>query len=135
LPFADGSFDLVAFVTSLEFVADPAAALREARRVGRRGLILGVLNAASPLGLRRKLGARFRPSPYGPAHFYTTRGLARLLRRELGTEARIVALSTALWPGWVPKPLHRLPFGAFVGAAVAFAPTDGRTGPLGRQIE
>ncbi|MHB9092549.1 MAG: class I SAM-dependent methyltransferase, partial [Chloroflexota bacterium] len=74
LPFAAGAFDLVAFVTSLEFLADPAAALREARRVARQGIVLGVLNGASPLGLRRKLEARFRPSPYAAARFYTTRG-------------------------------------------------------------
>ncbi|MCL4465577.1 MAG: class I SAM-dependent methyltransferase [Chloroflexi bacterium] len=117
LPFADGAFDLVAFVTSLEFLPNPAVALREARRVGRLGVILGVLNAASPLGLRRKLEAPFRPFPYGTAHFYTTRGFAGLLRRELGADARVVVVRTALWPRW-----------AFIGAAVDFAPTDGRRG-------
>jgi ubiquinone/menaquinone biosynthesis C-methylase UbiE len=131
LPFTDDAFDVVAFVTSLEFVADTAAALREARRVGRLGMFLGVLNAASPLGLRRKVEARFRPSPYATARFHTTHGLAGLLRREMGANARIVALRTALWPEWVPQPLRRLPFGALVGAAVAFAPAEDRNDVLG----
>ncbi|MHB1133159.1 MAG: class I SAM-dependent methyltransferase, partial [Chloroflexota bacterium] len=135
MPFADGSFDLVAFVTSLEFLADPTAALREARRVARRGLLLGVLNAASPLGVRRKLEARLGPSPYGAARFYTTRGLDGLLRRALGADARVVAVRTALWPGWVPSALRRLPCGAFVGAAVALTPSAGRRGATEARIE
>ena len=37
LPFTDGSFDAVVIVSALEFVPDPAACLRECRRVLRRG--------------------------------------------------------------------------------------------------
>ena len=126
LPFTDNSFDLVAFVTSLEFVADPSAALREARRVGRFGLIIGALNAFSPLGLRRKLHSRFRPSYYSAAHFYTPWSLRKVVRQELGDDVRIVTLRTVLWPGWVPAALRRLPLGAFIGAAVAFSPAEDR---------
>ncbi|MHB0877100.1 MAG: class I SAM-dependent methyltransferase [Anaerolineae bacterium] len=126
LPFPDGSFDVVAFVTSLEFLADQAAAFREARRVGRLGVLLGVLNLASPLGLRRKAHACFRPSPYRAAHFYTPWDLARSARRGLGSGTRIAALRTVLWPAWIPVPLRWLPFGAFIGAAVVFPPAHGQ---------
>jgi len=44
LPFADGAFDLVALVTTLEFLEQPEEALAEALRVARCGVVLGVLN-------------------------------------------------------------------------------------------
>jgi len=47
LPFADGSFDGVAFTASLFLVPDPAVAAREAARVLRSG---GVVGAVAPLG-------------------------------------------------------------------------------------
>lgn len=68
LPFPDSNFDLAVFVTSLEFVSEPVTALREAGRVACMGLLLGVLNLASPLGLLRKVGAALHPSPYRTAH-------------------------------------------------------------------
>ena len=51
LPFPDRSFDHCAAVTSLCFVADPAAALREMWRVARGGVVLGLLNRNSLLYL------------------------------------------------------------------------------------
>jgi ubiquinone/menaquinone biosynthesis C-methylase UbiE len=55
LPFADRTFDVVALITSLEFVCDPRQVLAEAGRVARQGLLLGVLNRHSILtwGYRR----------------------------------------------------------------------------------
>lgn len=47
LPFADDTFDGVAFAASLFLVPDPAVAVREARRVCRQG---GVVGAVAPLG-------------------------------------------------------------------------------------
>ncbi len=55
LPFPSGAFDWVVAVTSLCFIADPARALREAWRVARAGVVLGLLNRASLLH-RRKHG-------------------------------------------------------------------------------
>src|SRR5690606_16811057 len=49
LPFTDRSFDLVAMITTLEFLAVPLRALQEAVRVSRYGIILGVLNRWSLL--------------------------------------------------------------------------------------
>jgi cyclopropane-fatty-acyl-phospholipid synthase len=47
LPFADGTFDGVAFTASLFLVPDPSVAAREAGRVCRPG---GVVGAVAPLG-------------------------------------------------------------------------------------
>ncbi len=55
LPFRDGAFDWALAVTSLCFAADPTAALREAWRVARVGVVLGLLNRDSLL-YRRKHG-------------------------------------------------------------------------------
>lgn len=49
LPLADASFDYVAAVTSLCFVAEPQRALCEMWRVARRGVILGLLHRHSLL--------------------------------------------------------------------------------------
>jgi SAM-dependent methyltransferase len=82
LPFADASFHAVLCMTTLEFVQDVDAAIREAARVTRRGgrLVFGVLNADSPWArLRRKQGGI-----WSQARFYRAAELHDLLA-PLGT--------------------------------------------------
>jgi ubiquinone/menaquinone biosynthesis C-methylase UbiE len=119
LPFADASSDVVAFITTLEFLPDPVLALREAARVARLGIVLGVLNLASPLGVRRTVAARFQPSVYRTAHFYTIWSLQRLLHQALPGQVQALQWTTVLWPRATPWFLRRLPFGAFMAMAVA----------------
>ena len=54
LPFTDGSFDVALLVTTICFVDDVAATLREARRVLRPGgsLVVGFVDSESALGRR-----------------------------------------------------------------------------------
>jgi ubiquinone/menaquinone biosynthesis C-methylase UbiE len=112
LPFHSASIDLVALITTLEFLPDPVQALSEALRVARQGLLLGVLNAQSRLGRRYKREA-------GPiweaARFYTPDELKRVLRKVVGGKPGIV-WRTTLWPFW-PGALP-LPWGGFIGMAV-----------------
>jgi SAM-dependent methyltransferase len=54
LPFGDASFEHCVAVTSLCFVGEPIAALRELLRVSRRGVVLGLLNRHSLLCLRKR---------------------------------------------------------------------------------
>jgi ubiquinone/menaquinone biosynthesis C-methylase UbiE len=112
LPFAAGSFDLVALITALEFLPDPRQALAEALRVARQGLILGVLNAQSRLGraYRRKGGPI-----WGAARLFTPAELKRLVLEVAGGEAQ-ARWRTTLWPFW-PGALP-LPWGGFIGMAV-----------------
>jgi len=56
LPFADDSFDLTAAITTLEFVRDAEAVLREMIRCTRKTgmVLLGVLNGLSKVNRRRQ---------------------------------------------------------------------------------
>jgi len=125
LPFADGAFDLAALVTTLEFLEQPREALAEALRVARCGVVLGVLNRRSLLGLRRRLAGLFRPSVYDAARFYGVGELKRLLRlvaRDVlslprGEKARVV-WRTTLFPRCWLWPQARLPWGGFIGMAL-----------------
>ncbi len=77
LPFADGRFDALLYMTTLEFVQDVSSALREAARVVRPGgrLVFGVLNAEGPWARARKREGGF----WNEAHFYSSRELSALL--------------------------------------------------------
>lgn len=121
LPFADGAFDLTMMVTTLEFLDRPRQALREALRVARRGLILGVLNRWSLLGISRRLAGLRRPSVYDAAHFYSVGELKRLLRSIAG-EGTSISWRTTLFPRGCPWSQAPLPWGGFIGMALVLEP-------------
>jgi SAM-dependent methyltransferase len=134
LPFAEAAFDVAVFVTTLEFLAEPRPALREAIRVARRGLLLGVLNRRSPTALWRRVRGWFRPSVYRAARFYTVGELATLTRAAAGSRwAEFTWQATLFPPGtlWVGSALAApLPGGAFLGVAVwLYAPDEGEEPP------
>jgi ubiquinone/menaquinone biosynthesis C-methylase UbiE len=112
LPFLPASFDLVALITTLEFLPDPVQALAEAVRVAGQGLILGVLNAQSRLGCQYK---RKGGPIWEAAHFFTTDELKCMIEEIAGVKAKVF-WRTTLWPllsGELP-----LPWGGFIGMAV-----------------
>lgn len=128
LPFRDGVFDVVTLVTSLEFMADPAAALREARRVCRRRLVVAVLNAWSLSALIRRAKRNLGPNLFRSVRFYTPNGLARTLAPYVIGPVKLAA-TLHFFPLY-PRPLRRplaavdrwlsrrfIPWGAFVVAA------------------
>lgn len=117
LPFADGAFDVVTLITALEFVSDPPAALAEALRVARQGLLLGVLNRHSLLGLQRRLARPVEGDVYSAAHFYGVGELCRLVRAVAGAEAQ-VTWRTTLFGRACSWQEARLPWGGFIGMAV-----------------
>jgi ubiquinone/menaquinone biosynthesis C-methylase UbiE len=114
LPFRAGAFDLVALITTLEFVTDPLQALSEATRVARHGLILGVLNRQSLLAWRRK---RSGEALWQMARFFTPAELVRLVQQAAAGKQVKIAWRTTLWPVW-PGELP-LPWGGFTGMAVS----------------
>jgi SAM-dependent methyltransferase len=113
LPLRSDCCDLVAMITTLEFLEDPVRALREAIRVARHGLILGVLNRQSRLG--RRLGRRGGPI-WGTAHLYTPADLTGIVKLALDGRPATLTWRTTLWPWW-PGDLPRAQ-GGFVGMAV-----------------
>jgi ubiquinone/menaquinone biosynthesis C-methylase UbiE len=79
--FTSGVFDVGVAITVLEFLLDPASALRELTRVVKPSglLIIGALHQDSFLG-RQRLAS---PHPiYTPAHFFTISQLESLLTRS-----------------------------------------------------
>jgi SAM-dependent methyltransferase len=111
LPFGGGSFDVVALITTLEFLADQREALKEAVRVARTGLLLGVLNRRSLLARKRRASAR---APWDDARCLSVTELKRLVRDCAGTRLKRLRWRTTLWP--VPGlETFRLPWGGFIG--------------------
>jgi len=116
LPFPSGSFDAVALITVLEFLPAAEAALAEAWRVARRGLLLGVLNRFSPIAWARRIQGRFRSGVYDAARFYGPAELRRLVGRTAGRPLAI-RWGTTFWPRWLPLEGGPLPGGAFIALA------------------
>jgi len=115
LPVRDQSFDVVVMITVLEFLEDPLEGLREAARVARTALLLGVLNSASPLAWYRRLR---RARAYRDARFFSPWGLKRLVCEALPEQHILLTCRTGLGPvPWVDRP-SSLPFGAFIGMRV-----------------
>jgi ubiquinone/menaquinone biosynthesis C-methylase UbiE len=112
LPFPTNAFDIVALITTLEFVPEPVPALADALRVARYGLILGVLNRQSVLGWQLQQAG-------GPvweaAHFYTPGELVKTMRKAVGDSVEFVWWTT-LWP--ITSISLHLPWGGFIGMAV-----------------
>lgn len=113
LPFARDAFDLVALITTLEFLPDPIHALSEALRVGRQGVLLGVLNRQSLLA--RQLKKKGGPV-WGTARFYSVAELGDLARQAAAGRPLEVEWRTTLWP-LLPGALP-LPWGGFIGMAL-----------------
>jgi ubiquinone/menaquinone biosynthesis C-methylase UbiE len=113
LPFPAASLDLAAMITTLEFLPDPRAALVEAVRVTRQGLLLGVLNRWSLAAARRR---RSSSTVWRAAHFFSVSELCRLVHRAAGSRLQGIRWRTTLWPLPVAASL-RLPLGGFIGLA------------------
>ncbi len=84
LPYEDNEFDTVALITTLEFVDNPAGAIREACRVARRHVLLGSLNKYSIIALQRRAEQLWRKdSYYRHARFYSVFELQELAGKAL----------------------------------------------------
>ena len=123
LAFDNNSFDIVALITVLEFLPDPTGALKEAARVSRGKVYIGVLNKASILGVVRRVKCRFRKGIYSRAEFYTIWEIEGISRRALG-DVLLRWGSVLFFPLRWHQYCHRVerflsfqrnPFGAFLG--------------------
>lgn len=126
LEFEDNSFDIVALITVLEFLSDPAGAIKEAARVSRGKVYLGVLNKTSILSLVRRVKGKFRESIYNQARFYTISEIEDIVRSG-SVDVLLTWESVLFLPlGW-HRHCHRVDrflsfrrnlFGAFLGICI-----------------
>jgi len=121
LPFSDNSFDLVAMITTLEFISSPKKALEEAFRVSKSKVFLGILNRNSFLTWKRR---RSNKKVWQEAHFYALNEVLELLGKDKKVKWKSVLylpLINSEWlfnarlklERWLSK--LNLPFGAFTG--------------------
>lgn len=122
LPIRSGAVDLIVFVTTLEFVEEPARAVAEAVRVARQGVLVAALNRWSPGGLSRRWGRDARGSLLSRAHDFTLPSLRELASAAAGPRLRGFRWASALFPGGVAQAPRRIPFGDVIGVAVELTP-------------
>jgi ubiquinone/menaquinone biosynthesis C-methylase UbiE len=117
LPFPDASFDVVAAITVLCFVADASGAVREMARVLRPGgrLVLGELGRWSLWAMIRHLRGWFGSATWTAARFRTA-GELRALAEQAGLSVTTIC-GAVFYP-----PIGRL--------ARTLAPLDPRLGRL-----
>lgn len=84
LPFEDNEFDLATLIFTLEFLDEPLAALREAGRVARNKVFVGVLNSLSFGRVCKKFSALFYESIFGQARLFNLWGLKSYARMAYG---------------------------------------------------
>jgi SAM-dependent methyltransferase len=117
LPFRSEAVDVSVFITTLEFLARPAAAVAEAARVSRRGLVVLALNRCSAGAVSRRWGAAARGRRLAQARDFTPAALRRVMLAGVGRRCRAIRSATALFPAPLSVLPMRLPFGDVIGVA------------------
>jgi len=84
LPFEDNEFDITTLIFTLEFLDNPFAALREAGRVTRDRVFIGVLNSLSLGCMVNKIHALFHESIFRAMQPFTFWGVKSMLRKAYG---------------------------------------------------
>jgi ubiquinone/menaquinone biosynthesis C-methylase UbiE len=116
MPFKDHTFDSLAFITTFEYYKDPVKVIREAARVAKHGIAMGMMNRNSPKVARRRVQQLFGKNPfYVTATFYTPKMLTEIIEKALvGRKYTIEWTCTGL-PKWFPVQQWNVPVGDFFG--------------------
>jgi SAM-dependent methyltransferase len=137
LPGDDNSFNHACFMTTLEFVEDPAKAVEEACRVAKDRVFIGVLNRFAIRGIHLRVAGIFNQSIFNRAKFFGIWELKRMVHSIAGPVPlswRTVNQLPAVCGSFTQnlediKFVQRCPFGAFVGMVFSLVPRF-RTRPL-----
>jgi len=112
LPFPERLFDIVCMITTLEFLGNPKVALKEALRVSKGRVFLGVLNKYSSMSLKRRLkGIFFKDPIWSYARFFSAQELVKLIE-SLDANLKVH------WETAIPNSEGRNPFGVFIGILI-----------------
>ena len=121
MPFKNHSFDALAFITTFEYYKNPEAVIQEAARVGKYGIIFGMMNRNTPKLIRRRVQQFFgKNNYYVTANFYTPASLKNLLDKALPDRDFKIEWNATGLPEWFPKKQWKVPFGDFFGLYVQF---------------
>lgn len=114
MPFKDNSFDALAFIATFAYYDDPVKVIREAVRVGKYGIIFGIMNRNSTKVVRRRIQQAFGKNEYyKTANFYTPKLLIEKIHEALeGRLYKIEWTATGL-PKWFPVQHWGFPAGDF----------------------
>lgn len=109
----------MAFITTFEYYKDPVKVIREAARVGRHGIVFGMMNRNSPKVARRRVQQAFGKNPfYVTATFYTPKHLIEVIREALAGREYSIEWSCTGLPKWFPLQQWSVPYGDFFGLYV-----------------
>ncbi len=123
LPYEDNEFDLAVLINTLEFLDDPLQALKEAGRVAKRMVFIGVMNSLSWHCLRAKWQALFGDSLFEHVRFYNLWELKTYVQMAYGRVSMEWGCTQA-WPSSLARMglfkadlwnLKHCPFGSFLG--------------------
>jgi ubiquinone/menaquinone biosynthesis C-methylase UbiE len=117
LPVREGAVDVTVFVTTLEFLPDPTAALREAVRIACQGVVLVILNRWSQGGFSRRWGPQARQSLLSQARDYSLVSLRALVKQAAGKRLREIRWTSTLFPAGLWKVQAQIPLGDVIGMA------------------
>jgi ubiquinone/menaquinone biosynthesis C-methylase UbiE len=119
MPFKNHTFDALAFITTFEYYKDPVIVIREAVRVGKYGIVFGMMNRNSTKVVRRRVQEMFGKNPfYETATFYTPKTLIELIHKALEGREYTIEWTTTGLPRWFPVQQWGLPVGDFFGLHV-----------------
>ncbi len=121
LPFRPRTVDVALFVTTLEFLPDASAALREAVRVAHRRVVAVVLNRRSLGGLSRRYGRQAGRPLLGQARDCSVTPLRKMFVAAAGARLLDLRWTGALFPGLPWSWRAPLPFGDVIGMAATLA--------------
>ena len=122
LPFDDNEFDLAVMINTLEFLDSPMEALREAGRVARRSVFIGVMNSLSCYCQRHRIQGLFRKSLFKHTRLFHLWDLRSLVQAAFGqvpmdwrcSQAWSPLLKETLGRQMTDWALRHCPFGPFL---------------------
>jgi len=115
LPIRDKYFDYVAFITCLEYMKEAHNVLKEAERVAKNGIIIGLMNSWSLPTLRRRIQIALGKNPfYTDTTFYSILSIKKVIKRALN-KFKIAYINSTVFPKIFGKlKSKKFPFGAFL---------------------